>query len=319
MSTSSKKSQNTTPSSSVKKHYETDSEFGRATSNIARIYQGFNLDQSDSTQDRDTRLEKCLVVLSCLLVVLTFPLSLFVIFVVVRQFERAVILRNGKLRSSVPYGPGLIQYLPCVDSVKFTDLRIFCYEVPPQEALTKDALTVAVDAVVFYKIYDPVWAVVNVADYKISTQYLAATTLRNALGTRRLSDILSDRSAVSHQVFGNMKHLTMNWGVKVVGFELKAVSLPLQLQKAMALEAESYRLANAKIIVAKAEIESTKNLQKATTLLMDNPYCMQLRYLQSLQMISGEKTHTVVIPFSPESLKQAFKDTIIKKEKSFDI
>ncbi|KAJ8732908.1 hypothetical protein PYW07_015507 [Mythimna separata] len=282
----------------------------KRTSNptIARIYQGFNLDQSDDTQDRDTFLEKCLVMLSYLIAILTFPFSLFVLFVVVRQFERAVILRNGKLRRTEPYGPGLIQYLPCVDSVKFTDLRIICYEVPPQEALTKDALSVAADAVVFYKIYDPVWAVVNIADYKISTQFLAATTLRQALGTRKLSDILCDRPAVSFAIYGNMKTLTMNWGVKIVGFELKDISLPLQLQKAMATEAESYRLANAKIIVAKAEIESTKNLQIATRLLMTNPYCMQLRYLQSLQMIAGSKTHTIVVPFSAESLKKVFKD-----------
>lgn len=169
--------------------------------------------------------------------------------------------------------------------------------------MTKDALTIAVDAVVFYKINDPVWAVVNVADYKIATQFLAATTLRNALGTRKLAEILVDRPAVSYQVFENMKTLTLNWGVEIVRFELKDISLPLQLQKAMATEAESSRLANAKIIVANAEIESTKNLQKATKLLMDNPYCMQLRYLQALQMIAGDKTHTVVLPFSKDTIK----------------
>ncbi|XP_021188401.3 band 7 protein AGAP004871-like [Helicoverpa armigera] len=278
----------------------TDMDLERASKVMSH---GFNLNQVAGSNDQNKCIESCLVFLSLLLVIITFPFSLFTIYVVVRQFERAIILRNGKLRKNKAYGPGLVYVLPCVDTVKYTDLRIISYAVPPQEALTKDALTIAVDAVVFYKINDPVWAVVNVADYKIATQFLAATTLRNALGTRKLAEILVDRPAVSYQVFENMKTLTLNWGVEIVRFELKDISLPLQLQKAMATEAESSRLANAKIIVANAEIESTKNLQKATKLLMDNPYCMQLRYLQALQMIAGDKTHTVVLPFSKDTIK----------------
>ncbi|XP_037299611.1 band 7 protein AGAP004871 [Manduca sexta] len=260
-----------------------------------------------NVKGEDTCIEKFLVLLSLLLVVISFPLSLLCIFVVVRQFERAIILRNGKIHKNQAFGPGLTYYLPCVDTVKFIDLRIICYAVPPQEALTKDSLTVSVDAVVYYKVYDPVWAVINVADYDTATRYLAATTLRNALGTRKLTEILGDRPAVSSQVFINMKQMTREWGVKVVRVEIKDICLPLQLQKAMAAEAESSRLANAKIIVAKSEIESTRNLQKATTLLMDNPLCMQLRYLQSLHMISGDKTHTIVFPFSAEMLRKIFK------------
>ncbi|KAH9645314.1 hypothetical protein HF086_000477 [Spodoptera exigua] len=314
---------------------------------------------------------------------------------VVKQYKRAVIMRFGRITKDSPAGPGIIWMIPCTDDIQLIDLRTQSFNLPPQEiltkdsvtvtvdavvyfhiqkplhcllniqnnkkdvflpfelqkamaaeaegtriakakviesegeikaaenlkeasqmmmenphimlALTKDALTVAVDAVVYYKIEDPIWAIVNIADYKVATQYLAATTLRNALGTRKLSEILVDRPAVSYQVFGNMKNLTTNWGVKVVRFEVKDISLPLQLQKTMATEAESSRLANAKIIVAKAEIESTKNLQKATKLLMDNPYCMQLRYLQALQMIAGENTHTVVLPITPEMFKGLFK------------
>ncbi|KAM3962392.1 band 7 protein AGAP004871-like [Aphomia sociella] len=261
------------------------------------------------SKEEEKFIEKFLVFLSIILVIATFPLSLLCVFVVVRQFERAIILRNGKVHLNRAFGPGLIAYLPCVDTIKFTDLRIICYAVPPQEALTKDSLTVSVDAVVYYKIYHPIWAVINVADYKMSTQYLAATTLRNALGTRKLSELLVDRPAVSQQVFQQMKIITREWGIQVVRVEMqvKDIRLPLQLQKAMAAEAESSRLANAKIIVAKAEIESTKNLQVATNLLMDNPLCMQLRYLQSLHMIAGEQTHTIVFPFCLEALKKIFK------------
>ncbi|XP_031769532.1 band 7 protein AGAP004871-like [Galleria mellonella] len=258
-------------------------------------------------KEDDKLIEKVLVFMSIILVIITFPLSLLCVFVTVRQFERAIILRNGKVHKNRAFGPGLICYLPCVDTIKFTDLRIICYAVPPQEALTKDSLTVAVDAVIYYKIYNPVRAVINVADYKMATQYLAATTLRNALGTTKLSELLLNRPTVSFQIFQQMKNITREWGIQVVRVEIKDISLPLQLQKAMAAEAESSRLANAKIIVAKAEIESTKNLQIATKLLMDNPLCMQLRYLQSLHMIAGDQTHTIVLPFSAETLKNIFK------------
>ncbi|XP_047507498.1 band 7 protein AGAP004871-like [Pieris napi] len=257
-------------------------------------------------KEKDKLIEKFLIFMSIILVVLAFPLSLICIFVVSRQFERAVILRNGKVHKNKAFGPGLLFYLPCVDSVKFIDLRTFCYEVPPQEALTKDSLTVSVDAVVFYKVFEPVWAVINVSNYRIATQFLASTTLRNALGTTKLSDVLINRPVISQQVLELMKNTTKEWGVKVLKVEIKDIRLPLQLQKAMAAEAESTRLANAKIIVAKSEIETIKNLQVATTLLMENPMGMQLRYLQSLQLIAGEGTHTVVFPFSFEMFQKLF-------------
>ncbi|XP_075970793.1 stomatin-4-like isoform X1 [Anticarsia gemmatalis] len=258
-------------------------------------------------QEKSNCIEKFFVLLSYIIVVLSFPLSLLTIFVLVRQFERVVILRNGKLRSNKVYGPGLIFYLPCVDSVKFTDLRIMCYDVRPQEALTKDSLTVSVDAVVYYKISDPIWAIIKVADYKQATQYIAATTLRNALGTRKLAEILVDRSAVSIQVFEHMSKLTNDWGVKVLRVEIKDIRLPLQLQKAMAAEAESSRMANAKIIVANAEIECAKNLLTATNMLVENPWGLQLRYMEGLQAIAGDNTHTIIIPFSVQTFRKMFK------------
>ncbi|XP_061377947.1 band 7 protein AGAP004871-like isoform X2 [Danaus plexippus] len=260
--------------------------------------------QHNITKEKDNFIEKLLVVISIIFAILLFPLSLLVIFLVVRQFEKAVILRNGKIHKNQPFGPGLVFYLPCVDAVHFIDLRTVCYEVPHQDALTKDSLTVSVDAVVFYKIVDPVLAVIGVTDYKVSTHFLAATTLRNALGTRKLAELLASRPDVSQQVFNLMKNITVAWGIKIVRVEIKDISLPLQLQKAMAAEAESTRLANAKIIVAKSEIEATKSLQLATDILMDNPMCMQLRYLQSLNMIAGEKTHTIVFPFSVDVINK---------------
>ncbi|XP_063820982.1 protein unc-1-like isoform X2 [Ostrinia nubilalis] len=241
------------------------------------------------------------------MVIITFPISMLCVFVVVRHFERIIILRNGKIYKNRAFGPGLVYFLPCVDTVKYIDLRIACYVVPPQEALTKDSLTVSVDAVVYYKVIDPIPAVINVADYSVSTQLLGATALRNALGSVKLTDLLIDRPAISNQVLEQMKKLTSQWGIKVLRVDIKDIRLPLQLQKAMAAEAESTRLANAKIIVAKAEIEATKNLQKASVILSDNPLSMQLRYLQSLHLIAGENAHTIVFPFSTETLRKIFK------------
>ncbi|XP_053602807.1 stomatin-like isoform X2 [Plodia interpunctella] len=251
-------------------------------------------------------IEKFLVILSFVIAIVTFPLSLLFIYVTVRQFERVVILRNGKVYKNRTFGPGLLFYLPCVDTIKYVDLRIICYAVEPQEALTKDSLTVSVDAVIYYKICEPIWAIINVANFKKSTQFLAATTLRNAIGATKLSDLLNNRPAVSLQVFQQMRDFTREWGIQVVRVEIKDISLPVQLQKAMAAEAESARLANAKIIVAKAEIESTKNLQIATSMLLDNPLTMQLRYLQSLNTIASDHTHTVVFPFSADALRNIF-------------
>ncbi|CAH0407865.1 unnamed protein product [Chilo suppressalis] len=257
-------------------------------------------------QDQNN-IEKALVLLSIILVILAFPASLLLLFVSVHQFERVVILRNGKIRKNRAYGPGLVTYLPCVDDVKSIDLRINCYCVPPQEALTKDSLTISVDAVVYYKVRDPMSAVMNVADYKTSTQLLAATTLRNAIGNKKLVELLIDKPAMNQQILEQMNKFTKRWGIQVLRVDIKDIRLPIQLQKAMAAEAESSRLANAKIIVAKAEIESIVSLQKASAILAENPFCMQLRYLQSLQMMSGDNSHTIVFPFPTELMKKLFK------------
>ncbi|XP_073951596.1 stomatin-like [Choristoneura fumiferana] len=264
--------------------------------------------QSSKEDNKDKLIEKILLILSIFVVVITFPFSLFCVFVVVRQFERIVILRHGKVHKNRAFGPGLIFYLPCIDNVKYTDLRINCYTVPPQECLTKDSLSVTVQAVIYYKVFDPLWAVINVSNFKLSTQFLAATILRNTVSSRKLSQLLKNRSDVSDYVLQRMKRLTFEWGISVIRTEIKDISLPLQLQKAMAAEAESSRLANAKIIVASSEIASTKSLQQATVMLMDNPWCMQLRYLQSLHMIAGPQTHTVVFPYSVDLIKKLFSD-----------
>ncbi|XP_045764237.1 mechanosensory protein 2-like isoform X5 [Maniola jurtina] len=173
-----------------------------------------------------------------------------------------------------------------------------CFKV-----LTRDSVTVAVDAVVYYRIKEPLNAVIRVADYSASTRLLAATTLRNVLGMRDLAQLLSDREAISHMMQTNLDVATDPWGVEVERVEIKDVRLPVQLQRAMAAEAEADREARAKIIAAEGEIKASKALREASLVMIDNPTALQLRYLQSLNTISAEKNSTIIFPFPMDFLK----------------
>ncbi|KAG6461549.1 band 7 protein AGAP004871-like isoform X4 [Manduca sexta] len=254
-------------------------------------------------------IERFATLLSFLLVIITFPFSLFECFKVVQEFERAVIFRLGRLRKGGARGPGLFFVLPCIDTYRKVDLRTVSFDVPPQEVLTRDSVTVAVDAVVYYRIKEPLNAVVRVADYSASTRLLAATTLRNVLGMRDLAQLLSDREAISHMMQASLDEATDPWGVEVERVEMvfyvfsKDVRLPVQLQKAMAAEAEADREARAKIIAAEGEIKASKALREASLVMIDNPMALQLRYLQSLSSISAEKNSTIIFPFPMDFLK----------------
>ncbi|KAJ8732913.1 hypothetical protein PYW07_015512 [Mythimna separata] len=223
-------------------------------------------------------------------------------FVVLNEFERAVVFRLGKV-SGGPRGPGIIRIIPCIDKVTKLDMRTYSFDVAPQEILTKDSVTVAVDAVVFYRVNDPLKAIVQVADFRESTELLAATTLRNVLGTRDLSQLLSDREAISASMRAGLDHATEPWGIEVERVEIKDVRLPEQLQRAMAAEAEATREAKAKIITAEGEIKAAQALREASNLLTDNPTALQLRYLQALNSVSAEKNSTIVFPFPMEFLR----------------
>ncbi|GBP84958.1 Mechanosensory protein 2 [Eumeta japonica] len=185
----------------------------------------------------------------------------------------------------------------------FYDLQWIDEQVTQMEVLTRDSVTVAVDAVVYYRIKEPLNAVVRVADYSASTRLLAATTLRNVLGMRDLAQLLSDREAISHMMQSNLDEATDPWGVEVERVEIKDVRLPVQLQRAMAAEAEADREARAKIIAAEGEIKASRALREASLVMIDNPMALQLRYLQSLNTISAEKNSTIIFPFPMDFLK----------------
>lgn len=242
------------------------------------------------------------IVLTSIFVLLTFPLTIWFCFKVVQEYERAVIFRLGRLKKGGPRGPGIFFVMPCIDSYTKVDLRTVSFDVPPQEVLTKDSVTVCVDAVVYYKICDPLNAVVAVSNYSHSTRLLAATTLRNVLGTKNLSETLSDRENIAHQMQASLDIATDPWGVKVERVEIKDVRLPVQLQRAMAAEAEAARDARAKVIAAEGEMKASRALKEASDVIGESPAALQLRYLQTLGQISAEKNSTIIFPLPMDIL-----------------
>jgi len=259
-------------------------------------YEDMNPNDDDSNTCVGCLFGGVLWAISILLIVGTFPLSMFVCLKVVQEYERAVIFRLGRVRRNGTVGPGMFFIVPCLDMIRVIDLRTVSFDVPPQEILTRDSVTVAVDAVVYYKISQPMAATCNVEDYSKSTKLLASTTLRTILGTKSLSEILSDRETISNDILSNLDRATDPWGVKVERVEVKDVRLPQSLQRAMAAEAEAAREARAKVIAAEGEMKASKALKDASDVISDSPSALQLRYLQTLTHISAEKNSTIVFP-----------------------
>lgn len=269
--------------------------------------------QADESEGGDSGLcGKILTGLSWVLVVCTLPFSLFVCFKVVQEYERAVIFRLGRLVSGGAKGPGIFFILPCIDNYARVDLRTRTYDVPPQEVLTKDSVTVSVDAVVYYRVSNATISVANVANAHHSTRLLAQTTLRNVLGTRPLHEILSEREAISNTMQSNLDDATEAWGIKVERVEIKDVRLPIQLQRAMAAEAEAAREARAKVIAAEGEQKASRALREASEVIADSPAALQLRYLQTLNTISAEKNSTIVFPLPIDMMTYFMKASQLK-------
>ncbi|XP_023332082.1 mechanosensory protein 2 isoform X1 [Eurytemora carolleeae] len=243
-----------------------------------------------------------LAAISLLLVIVTLPFSLCYCVKVVQEYERAVIFRLGRLKKGGASGPGLFFILPCIDKYSCVDLRTVSYEVPPQEMLSRDSVTVSVDAVCFYKVSNPLAAVCNVGAYMHSTNLLVATSLRNVLGTKTLAEILSEREMICHLMEAILDEATRPWGVKVERVEIKDVRVPVQLQRAMAAEAEAAREARAKVVAAEGEQKASLHLKEAALVLEESTSALQLRYLQTLSAISTEQSSTIVFPFPIDTL-----------------
>ncbi|EDV95603.1 GH15690 [Drosophila grimshawi] len=261
----------------------------------AKHSHGF-LYSDEEISDKASTCGKLLIFLSVALVIMTLPFSLFVCFKVVQEYERAVIFRLGRLMQGGAKGPGIFFILPCIDSYARVDLRTRTYDVPPQEVLTKDSVTVSVDAVVYYRVSNATVSIANVENAHHSTRLLAQTTLRNTMGTRHLHEILSERMTISGTMQVQLDEATDAWGIKVERVEIKDVRLPVQLQRAMAAEAEAAREARAKVIAAEGEQKASRALREASEVIGDSPAALQLRYLQTLNTISAEKNSTIVFP-----------------------
>merc|ERR1719492_597202 len=263
--------------------------------------------QYGTAQDEDGENGVCAALItfaSYILVFLTLPISIWGCVKVVQEYERSVIFRLGRLRSGGAKGPGLFFVMPCIDTYKKVDLRTVSFDVPPQEVLSRDSVTVSVDAVVYYRVSNPTMATNNIEDYSHSTRLLAATTLRNVLGTKNLAEILSERETISQIMQSALDEATDPWGVKVERVEVKDVRLPVQLQRAMAAEAEAAREARAKVIAAEGEQKASRALREAANVIADSHSALQLRYLQTLNSISAEKNSTIIFPFPMELLSQ---------------
>ena len=217
------------------------------------------------------------------------------------EYERGVVFRLGRLRP-MDYGPGLFLLIPIVDRMVRISLRTVVHDVPPQDVITRDNVSIKVNAVVYYRVMNPRRAVTEVENYHYATSQLAQTTLRSILGQVELDELLSEREKINDNLQAILDKQTDPWGIKVSSVEVKHVDLPSEMQRAMAKQAEAEREKRAKIIHAEGEFQASSQLAAAADRLQ-NPTALQLRYLQTLTEIAAEKNSTLVFPIPIEILK----------------
>lgn len=224
---------------------------------------------------------------------------------VLREYERGVIFQLGRFWSVK--GPGLILVIPVIQQMVRTDLRTVVMDVPSQDVISRDNVSVSVNAVLYFRVVDPQRAVINVEDYFAATSQLAQTTLRSVLGQHDLDEMLAERDKLNEDIQSILDEHTDAWGIKVANVEIKHVDIDESMIRAIAQQAEAERSRRAKIIHAEGEMQAAQKLQDAANILSQNPQAMQLRYLQTLTGIAGEQNSTIVFPL-PMDLLGAFKD-----------
>jgi len=219
---------------------------------------------------------------------------------IVPEYQRAVIFRLGRVIGAK--GPGLFILVPIIDRMVKVDLRTVTLDVPTQDIITRDNVSVSVDAVVYFRVVDPVRAIVDVESYQYATSQIAQTTLRSVCGSVELDELLSERERLNLQLQEIIDRQTDPWGVKVVAVELKRIDLPEELRRAMARQAEAERERRAKIITAEAEYQAAQKLADAAQILASQPLALQLRYLETIQNVVSKPGNTVLIPLPIEML-----------------
>jgi regulator of protease activity HflC (stomatin/prohibitin superfamily) len=236
-----------------------------------------------------------------LIVSLVVVFYLFTSIQILAEYERGVIFRLGKLLPQ-PKGPGLVFVFRPIDRIVRISLRTVVHDVPPQDIITRDNVSVKVNAVVYFRVIDPRRAVVEVENYMYATSQLAQTTLRSILGQAELDDLLSQRDQLNQQLQHILDTQTDPWGIKVSAVEVKHVDLPQDMQRAMARQAEAEREKRAKIIHAEGELIASEKLSQAAAVLGREPGAMTLRYLQTLNEIAAEQNSTIVFPLPMDLL-----------------
>ncbi len=220
---------------------------------------------------------------------------------ILNEYERGVIFRLGRIIGAK--GPGLIFLIPGIDRMMRVDLRTVTLDVPPQDAISRDNVTIKVNAVVYFRVVDPNRAVVEVENYLLATSKLAQTTLRSVLGQVELDELLASRDAINHRLQAILDSQTEPWGVKVANVEVKQIDLPAEMQRAMARQAEAERERRAKVIAAEGELQASQKLSEAAAVMEKQPMSLQLRYLQTIREMASEQNSHTIVPFPIEMLR----------------
>ncbi len=223
---------------------------------------------------------------------------------VLREYERGVIFRLGRLIAAK--GPGLILLIPIVDRMVKVSLRTIVLDVPPQDVITRDNVSVKVSAVVYFRVIDSSKAIVEVENYMFATSQLSQTTLRSILGQSEMDELLAERDKINKQLQEIIDHQTEPWGIKVSLVEVKHIDLPQEMQRAMAKQAEAERERRAKVIAAEGEFQASSKLADAAQILSRDPAALQLRYLQTLTVIAAEHNSTTLFPIPIDLFKPFF-------------
>lgn len=232
---------------------------------------------------------------------------------ILREYERGVVFRLGRLIGVK--GPGLILLIPLIDKMVKVSLRTVVLDVPPQDVITKDNVSLKVNAVVYFRVVQPEKAIVEVENYLFATSQLSQTTLRSVLGQSELDDLLGERDKINLQLKEIIDHQTEPWGIKVSTVEVKHIDLPQEMQRAMAKQAEAERERRSKIIAAEGEFQASQRLSEAAKILSVEPSALTLRYLQTLSEIATENNSTTIFPVPVDLLTPFLKAATVSKKK----
>jgi len=234
---------------------------------------------------------------------------------ILREYERGVIFRLGRLIGGDGLkGPGLILLIPVIDKMVKVSLRTVVMDVPTQDVITRDNVSIKVNAVVYFRVVEPQKAIVGVENFLVATSQLSQTTLRSVLGQSDLDDLLSQREKINQKLQQIIDMHTEPWGVKVSNVEVKQIDLPQEMQRAMAKQAEAERERRSKIIAAEGEYQASQRLADAAKILASEPSALTLRYLQTLREIATEKNSTTIFPVPIDLLKPFLKMSVNKEE-----